>query len=169
MQRNRSGQHAQHEIAIAIGGRSRQRFGGPGDLDLVIQSATPRRRRNFRTTNSKRASKAGQHAGIRVVYLDSSRSISSCFSMAANLSSTLSASSSDFACVAASVCMHLVLHAVEGGGVGLVAHVAAGVGGFAEGARAAVLGDQHVALGFGLRQLLLQLEQRVLRFSTCVF
>ena len=58
--------------------------------------------------------------------------------------------------------LHLVLHAVEGGGVGLVAHGPAGVGGLAESARAAMLGDEHIAFGLRLHQLLLEFEERAL-------
>src|ERR1022692_2741790 len=61
------------------------------------------------------------------------------------------------------VMTHLALHAVEGRRIGVVPHGVTRVRGLAEGAGAAMLGDQHVALRFRLRHLLLQAEERRLQ------
>ena len=58
------------------------------------------------------------------------------------------------------VALHLALHAIERVGIRCVAHRQARVAGFVQRAGAAMLRDQHVALGLRLGQLLLQLAQR---------
>ena len=58
------------------------------------------------------------------------------------------------------VALHLALHAVERVGVRSVAHRQARVAGLVQRPGAAMLRDQHIALGLRFGQLLLQLAQR---------